>query len=244
MLRAEPPCFVLIDYSGCTGDCLPATSWLRSLWLWRCDSPSPHTGVIADSGEDGARRLLPPCQHNSQAAPHWPGAVQAETLGQGQLPALAPRQGATSLAGKRPMATAAQPNIAIPPGHLEGFRDLPLHHTACLALEGERGGQAGHGHFYLTGFQIWQLQWYPGAGGRCPGWVARNRQLGELRDFGTILSEMPAANLRALCSHHLPGDLPLAGLFQPGRLPRPGQPAPSSPCPPDLCGVFDCWTKW
>ena len=41
MLRAEPPCFVLIDYSGCTGDCLLASPWLRSLGLWRCDSPPP-----------------------------------------------------------------------------------------------------------------------------------------------------------------------------------------------------------
>ena len=63
------------------------------------------------------------------------------------------------------MAPAAQPNIAIPPGLLEGLRNLPLHHTTCFALEGERGGQTGHGDLYLTGLQVWQLQWYPGAGG-------------------------------------------------------------------------------
>ena len=79
MLRAEPPCFVLIDYSGCTGDS-----------VYPLHLGYGAFGYGGDSGEDGARRLLPPCQHNSQAAPHWPGAVQAETLGQRQLPALAP----------------------------------------------------------------------------------------------------------------------------------------------------------
>ena len=37
------------------------------------------------------------------------------------------------------MATAAQPNIAIPPGHLEGFRDLPsiILHASLWRANGE-----------------------------------------------------------------------------------------------------------
>ena len=47
-------------------------------------------------------------------------------------------------------------------------------------------------------------------------------------------------NLRAFCSHHLPGDFPLAGLFQSGWLPRSVQPPSSSPSPLCPYGVFDC----
>ena len=42
---------------------------------------------------------------------------------------------------------------------------------------------------------------------------------------------MPIANLRPLCTNYLPGDLPLAGLLQPGRLPRAVESPSSSPRP-------------
>ena len=222
MLRAEPPCFVLIDYSGCTGDSVyplhlgygafgygGATHRPPTLE----SSPAPVRTAHGDYYRLASTILKqlhigpePSKRKHSDKDNSLPSHLDKELrlwLERDQWP--------------RPPS----PTSPFPPG---SWKDTAVSPSIILHAS------------------LWRAngQWYPGAGGRCPRWVAGNRQLGELRDFGTILPEMPVANLRAFCSHHLPGDLPLAGLFQSGRLPRPGQPAPSSPAPPDLCGVFDC----
>ena len=242
MLRAEPPSFVLIDYSGCTGDSVyplhlgyGASGGATHRPPTLESSPAPVRTAHGDYYRL-ARTILkqlyigpePSKRRHSDTDSSLPSHLDKELrvwLERDQWP--------------RPPS----PTSPFPPPSWKDSAVSPsiILHASLWRANGEVKQDTATFTSPDSKFGNSNGTLVPEGGQRR---VAGNRQLGELRDFGTFLPEMPVAYLWALFSHHLPGDLPLAGLFQSGWLPRPGQPAPSPPAPPDPCGVFDYWSIW
>ena len=234
MLRAEPPCFVLIDYSGCTGDSVYPL----------------HLGYGA-SGYGGVTHR-PPTLESSPApvrTAHGDYYRLARTIlkqlyigpepskrrhsdKDTSLPSHLDKELRTWV-GERPMAPAAQPKHRHSP-RAPGRTPQSPPPSYYMLRSGGRTGRSNRTRRPLPhrtpSLATPMVPWCRRVS---PMMDAGNWQLGEIRDFGKIL-----------CSHHLPGDLPLAGLFQSGWLPRSAQPPSSSPSPHCPCGVFDYRTTW
>ena len=202
MLRTEPPCFVLIDYSGCTGDSVyplhlgygafgygGATHRPPTLE----SSPAPVRTAHGDYyrlastilkqlyiGPEPSKRK---CSDKDSSLPSHLDKELRLWLERDQWP--------------RPPS----PTSPFPPG---SWKDSAI--SPSIILHASLWRANGEVKQDTATFTSPDSKFGNSNGTLVPEGVANdglqgNRQLGELRDFGKILPEMPVANLRALCSH-------------------------------------------
>ena len=140
MLRAEPPSFVLIDYSGCTGDSVYPLNLGYGAFGYGGATHRPPTLESSPAPVRTAHgdyyRLARTILKQLYIGPEPSKRRHSDT--DSSLPSHLDKELRVWLERDHAMAPAAQPNIAFPPGLLEGFCGLPPDRHACLALESER----------------------------------------------------------------------------------------------------------